>query len=236
MVDNLPAGRHLSGMPTSLAPAPTLRRLAPLIVTPLFLATASPAAAQLASPAPASPRANVEAPRPFEAFSRTILEGRDRLLAARPERDSVVSAARSQLGLRYRLGALAPGRAFDCSGLVKWVLGLFDIEMPRTAAQQAQQGIELPRDPDRLLPGDLLYFGRGKRITHIGIYVGEGRYVHASNVRKGVIESPVPAASSAWWRGARRIIPTPLDNPESLFEGLGTGAPQARPSTVLRAM
>lgn len=223
-------------MPTSLASSRCPRRLAPLIVTLLLLATAAPAAAQLSSPAAPAPRAAAEAPRPFEAMSRTILEGRDRLLAPRPERDSVVSAARSQLGLRYRLGALVPGRAFDCSGLVKWVLGLFEIEMPRTAAQQARQGVELPKDPDRLLPGDLLYFGRGTRVTHIGIYVGEGRFVHASNRRKGVIESPVPAASSTWWRGARRVIPAPLDHPEALFEGAGTAAPQARPSTVHRAM
>jgi len=156
-------------------------------------------------------------PRPFEAMSRTILAGKEKLTAL-PSRDSVVQVARSQLGLRYRLGALSPGRAFDCSGLVKWVMGLFEIEMPRTAALQARTGIELPKDPERLLPGDLLYFGKGKRVTHIGIYVGEGRYVHAANRRAGIVESALPASSSTWWHGARRVIPTPMDDLDTLFE------------------
>jgi cell wall-associated NlpC family hydrolase len=171
-------------------------------------------------------------PRPFEALSRTILNGRDKLVAAAP-RDSVVQAVRSQLGLRYRLGALAPGRAFDCSGLVKWVMGLFEIELPRTAALQARTGIELPKDPQQLLPGDLLYFGRGKRVTHIGIYVGDGRYVHAANRRTGIIESELPASSSPWWHGVRRVIATPLDDLDHLFR---PNAPVVAPtSPVLRA-
>lgn len=170
-------------------------------------------------------------PRPFEAMSRTILAGKEKLTAA-PSRDSVVQVARSQLGLRYRLGALAPGKAFDCSGLVKWVLGLFEIEMPRTAALQARTGIELPKDPARLLPGDLLYFGKGRRITHIGIYVGDGRYVHAANRRVGVVESDLPSSTSTWWHGARRVIPTPMDDLDSLFERV---APVTVPtSPVLR--
>ncbi len=185
--------------------------------------TASPAVAQ--EPAPLLDRSIAPArPRPFEAMSRTILAGKEKLVAA-PSRDSVVQVARSQLGLRYRLGALAPGRAFDCSGLVKWVMGLFEIEMPRTAALQARTGIELPKDPERLLPGDLLYFGKGKRVTHIGIYVGDGRYVHAANTRSGVIESALPASTSSWWHGARRVIPTPMDDLDSLFE-------RVRPATI----
>ncbi|MDZ4673186.1 MAG: C40 family peptidase [Gemmatimonadota bacterium] len=156
-------------------------------------------------------------PRPFAAMSRTILAGKEKLTAT-PSRDSVVQVARSQLGLRYRLGAVAPGMAFDCSGLVKWVMGLFEIEMPRTAALQARTGIELPKDPARLLPGDLLYFGKGKRVTHIGIYVGDGRYVHAANRRTGIVESELPTSSSTWWHGARRVIATPMDDLDALFE------------------
>lgn len=185
------------------------------------------AAAQSAQP---SERTLVAAPdRPFSALSRAILAGRDRLLAA-TARDSVARAARSQVGLRYRLGAQTPGQAFDCSGLVRWAMGLFDIDLPRTAAQQATTGIALPKDPDRLLPGDLLYFGRGKRITHIGIYVGDGRYVHASNRRVGVVESPVPAATSSWWRGARRLIPSVLDDLDGLF---GEITPATAPSAPI---
>ena len=58
-----------------------------------------------------------------------------------------------------------------------------------------------------LMKLDLLLFGRGTRVTHIGIYVGEGKYVHAANRRKGVIESEISPPDSRWWKGARRVIP-----------------------------
>jgi len=134
--------------------------------------------------------------KPFAALSRTLLGGRD----------SLVRLTKQQVGLKYKLGAVKPGLAFDCSGLVKWVMAAFDLHLPRTAAEQARLGIEVPRDTAQLLPGDLLFFGRGKHVTHIGIYVGEGRYVHAANRRKGVIESEVSPPDSHWWKGARRVM------------------------------
>src|SRR3712207_7348574 len=48
-------------------------------------------------------------------------------------------------------------------------------ELPRTAAQQARVGREVPRDPSQLRPGDILTFGRGNRITHVGMYIGDGK-------------------------------------------------------------
>jgi len=137
--------------------------------------------------------------KPFAELSRTLLAGRD----------SLVQLARGQVGLRYRLGAVKPGIAFDCSGLVKWLLAALDFRLPRTAAQQAQLGIAVPKDTARLLPGDLLFFGRGRRVTHIGIYVGDGKYVHAANRRKGVIESDISHAGPTWWKGARRLLLDP---------------------------
>ena len=134
--------------------------------------------------------------KPFAAFSRIILGGRD----------SLVRAARSQVGARYRLGAMQPGLAFDCSGLVKWLAGLFQAEVPRTAAQQALVGIEVPKDTAQLLPGDFLYFGSRRNITHIGIYLGGGKYVHAARPGKGVIESDVASIKATFWQGARRVF------------------------------
>lgn len=137
--------------------------------------------------------------KPFAALSRVLLGGRD----------SLVSLARQQVGLKYQLGAVSPGLAFDCSGLVKWVMQAFDVDLPRTAAQQARLGIEVAKDPAQMLPGDLLFFGRGKRVTHIGIYVGEGKYVHAANRRKGVVESELARTMPRWWKGVRRVIMAP---------------------------
>ena len=144
-----------------------------------------------ASGSPAEPE------KPFAALSRALLGGRD----------SLVRLTRQQVGLKYRLGAVKPGLAFDCSGLVKWIMAAFDLKVPRTAAEQARLGTAVPKDTAQLLPGDLLLFGRGRRVTHIGIYVGEGKYVHAANRRKGVIESEISPPDSRWWKGARRVIP-----------------------------
>ena len=140
-----------------------------------------------------------KAEKPFAALSRALLGGRD----------SLVNLARQQVGLKYRLGAVSPGLAFDCSGLVKWVMEAFDVQLPRTAALQAQLGIEVPKDPAQMLPGDLMFFGRGKRVTHIGIYVGEGKYVHAANRRKGVVESELARMIPRWWKGVRRVLMAP---------------------------
>lgn len=134
--------------------------------------------------------------KPFAALSRVILGGRD----------SLVRAARSQVGARYRLGAMQPGLAFDCSGLVKWVAGLFKADLPRTAAQQALLGVEVPKDTAQLLPGDFLYFGSRRNITHIGIYIGEGKYIHAARPGKGVIESDLARTKATFWQGARRLF------------------------------
>lgn len=148
-----------------------------------------------ARPASLAPRP--ERPeKPFAAFSRVILGGRD----------SLVRAARSQVGTRYRLGAMQPGRAFDCSGFVKWIAGLFDVDLPRTAAQQARHGVEVPRDTARLLPGDLLFFGSGSRITHTGVYIGAGKYIHAARPGRGVVESDLARTRRTYWKAARRLF------------------------------
>ncbi len=137
--------------------------------------------------------------------------------------DSIVTLAKSQLGARYKLGAKAPGKAFDCSGLVQWVMAAFDLDLPRTSREQAKVGIEVPKDPTQLLPGDLLYFGKGKQVDHIGIYVGGGKYVHAANTRKGVIEAELPKTKKGltWWKGARRLFTAPVEAaPITLLDSL----------------
>ena len=129
--------------------------------------------------------------------------------AALALRDSLVAMARAQLGTRYRYGGASPRRGFDCSGLVQYVLAAFDVRAPRTAARQAAFGTEVVRDTARLRPGDLLVFGRGRRVEHIAIYVGDGRMVHASSAARRVVETPVdraPRRGIRPWRGVRRIV------------------------------
>lgn len=137
--------------------------------------------------------------RPFAALSNTALS----------MRDSIVLLARSQIGTRYRYGGTTPSGGFDCSGFVRYVLNAIQLVLPRTAAQQAQYGATIPRDTTRLRPGDLLTFGRGGKVTHIGIYVGNGHYVHASPTAGRVIETSLERTESPLvkiWRGGRRLL------------------------------
>ncbi len=120
-------------------------------------------------------------------------------------RDSIVSVARQQIGTPYVWGAETPGRAFDCSGLVKYVMSWLHVDLPRTANEQAYTGIRIGRDLDRMKPGDLLTFGTGRRITHIAIYSGNGKYVHASRPGVGVVESLLNTRA-ARFKGAIRLV------------------------------
>lgn len=176
-----------------------LRRLnawfAPALAV-LALSIATPAAAHAQDDAAV---AAAPSDRPFSLMSRMVL-GR---------RDSLALVARKQVGLRYKYGAKQPGKAFDCSALVQHVLSFFDVSLPRTAHEQAVVGEEVPRDSSALEVGDVLYFGKGNRVSHVGIYVGDGRYVHAANRRVGVIESTLPqpgSRRSRFWKGVRRFL------------------------------
>jgi cell wall-associated NlpC family hydrolase len=143
----------------------------------------------------------VRDPRPFAALSATAV--------SMLRRDSIVAVARSQIGTRYRWGGTTPKGGFDCSGFVRYVLSAFQLALPRTAAQQAKQGETVPKDTTRLLPGDLLTFGRGNKVTHIGIYVGNGHYVHASPKAGRVIETSLDRSESSLvkiWRGGVRVL------------------------------
>jgi cell wall-associated NlpC family hydrolase len=123
--------------------------------------------------------------------------------------DSVVAMARQQLGRRYVFGGTSPLRGFDCSGFTQYLASAFGVSMPRTAAQQARAGREVPRDRSLLRPGDILTFGRGGRVTHVGVYVGEGRYVHASSRAGRIVESDLDRPTSSLvraWMGVRRYL------------------------------
>lgn len=116
--------------------------------------------------------------------------------------------ARDAIGTRYRLGASRLGVGFDCSGLVRYVMSALDIALPRTAQSQSTVGIEVPKDIAALKPGDVLTFGTTKRISHVGIYVGEGKMIHASTSKRKVIETSLSRRSPLirQWQGVRRYV------------------------------
>ncbi len=96
----------------------------------------------------------------------------------------IVIRALSLIGAPYRYGGSGP-TAFDCSGLVRYVHEEIGIEVPRTAAEQFRAAT--PVKMDDLVPGDLLFFKiAGKRISHVAIYAGSGRFVHAPQTGRAI--------------------------------------------------
>jgi cell wall-associated NlpC family hydrolase len=128
-------------------------------------------------------------------------------LSARFKR--LVEQAMTYLGTPYRRGGTTR-RGVDCSGLVGAVYGEQGLDLPRTAAQQFAEGIAVAASD--LRPGDLVFFRdtykRG--ISHVGIYIGDGRFLHAAGRRHGVIVSEL---SRSYYRlryaGARRPAAAP---------------------------
>ncbi|MBM4301106.1 MAG: NlpC/P60 family protein [Deltaproteobacteria bacterium] len=103
----------------------------------------------------------------------------------------ILTQAKAYQNAPYARGAsLKNGSATDCSGFVQFIYHGFKIDLPRSSAEQAQVGKVVTRQMDfsKMLPGDLLFFRRGGRsVGHAGIYLGEGKMIHASNHRYGVV-------------------------------------------------
>jgi cell wall-associated NlpC family hydrolase len=94
--------------------------------------------------------------------------------------EKVVDIAAGLIGTRYLYGGDSPGRGFDCSGLVFYSFEQMGLKVPRTAADQRKAAERVKRDD--LEPGDLLFFRSSKgRVDHVGIYAGEGRFIHSPN-------------------------------------------------------
>ncbi|HEY7529705.1 MAG TPA: C40 family peptidase [Gemmatimonadota bacterium] len=133
-----------------------------------------------------------------------------------PDPGAALRTALSLIGVPYLWGG-ASSKAFDCSGFVQRVFRLHGIELPRDAWQQAEVGDPIDAGPAGagLAPGDLVFFAEGgTRVTHVGIALGGGRFVHASVRRSGVgvdaldPSDPLHAASLAsTLAGGRRVAP-----------------------------
>ena len=121
---------------------------------------------------------------------------------------NVVAAAYSLRGTRYRMGGTSRS-GFDCSGFVRYILGnTGGVSLPRTASEQYYHGT--PISNAQLQPGDLVFFkGTYKRgISHVGLYVGSGRFIHAANAHKGVrLDNLGDAYYRQHYAGARRVLP-----------------------------
>jgi cell wall-associated NlpC family hydrolase len=101
-------------------------------------------------------------------------------------RNDVAMFAMSLLDTRYTWGGRGPAMGFDCSGLVSHVYQeAAGLKLRGSSADLGK--LSRPVDTARLQPGDLVFFNTlGARHSHVGVYVGDGRFVHASNERTGV--------------------------------------------------
>ena len=99
------------------------------------------------------------------------------------ERKLFVKVAAAFLGAPYRLGGVSL-RGIDCSAFVKKIYQLFEVSLPRTAKEQAHVGARIARDD--LIEGDLVFFNTKRSFGHVGIYIGNNEFVHASSRNKGI--------------------------------------------------
>lgn len=107
---------------------------------------------------------------------------------ATQRRQSIRAYALSFLGGRYVWGGENPYSGVDCSGFTRYILShAGGVYINRTAAEQAQQGREVSIDEAK--PGDLIFYSNGSRVNHVAMYIGDGRVVHASNERNGIMVS-----------------------------------------------
>lgn len=124
----------------------------------------------------------------------------------------VVPTAERYLGTPYRYGGTSPLTGFDCSGFVQYVFARNNVRLPRTSRQQAKIGEPMPRDWRKLAPGDLMMFAeRGEPISHVAIYAGHHRIIHASSSGGSVRYDDLTTRRGEWFVehlvAARRVTP-----------------------------
>ncbi len=106
---------------------------------------------------------------------------------------------------RYVWGGDTPN-GFDCSGMMQFIYRYAGMKLPRVAADQYEAGS--PVNSEDLQPGDLLFFSNGKRIFHVGMYLGDGRMFHAANPKRGLTTDLLSSRFYAdHFAGARRFLP-----------------------------
>jgi cell wall-associated NlpC family hydrolase len=125
-----------------------------------------------------------------------ILKALDKLQKKRREsgnydKTPMLKNAKHHLGGKYVWGGTVPA-GFDCSGYVQYLYKKEGVSLPRTALQQSKVGKDVTWEP--LIKGDLLFFltdrKRGIPVTHVGMYLGNDKFIHAASKRKGIIISP----------------------------------------------
>lgn len=145
-----------------------------------------------------APRPGTPAPRPAEAPwtppSLATVSGPARVAA------NAVETALAVRGTPYRWGG-SDTNGFDCSGLIQYAYGNAGLQLPRRSVEQAASGRSVGTDVARLAPGDILVFGRepGGPVTHVGLYVGDGRFIHSATGGTQISRLAADDPAGRWW-------------------------------------
>ena len=111
----------------------------------------------------------------------------------------VLNTADRYIGVPYVWGGNTPN-GFDCSGFTKYVFAKNGVSLPRTSREQARVGGAVPLDYGAMLPGDILLFAEpGEAVSHVAIYVGSGRIIHASSAAGEVSYLDLDGSRGAWY-------------------------------------
>ena len=108
---------------------------------------------------------------------------------------SVLQRAFSLIGTPYRYGGSSPDAGFDCSGLVGYVFRTIGIDLPRVSRAMASEGVKVATR-DALAEGDLVFFGKRGHIDHVGIYIGDGKFLHAPSSGRDVT---ISSLTTGYW-------------------------------------
>lgn len=117
----------------------------------------------------------------------------------------IIATAKQYIGVPYVWGGTSPG-GFDCSGLVYYVFKQHGMTFNRTAATQYQHGVYVSKSS--LQPGDLVFFQNTYKagISHVGIYIGDGQFIHASSSQGVTISNLSNSYWASHYYGARRVL------------------------------
>ena len=129
----------------------------------------------------------------------------DTVIVSNATASEIVAYAKNYLGYKYVHGGNTPS-GFDCSGFTQYVYKHFGYSLSRSSSSQAGDGVAVSKS--NLQPGDILCFSGSsgsKKVSHVGIYIGGGKFIHSANSRKGVIISSVDG-DGYFYVCARRIV------------------------------
>ena len=198
---NLPHGHSATrpahrGIRLLLALALATLSVPALAINPVIPATDATESATVATLAPLEAVAPVDLASPDNAPLRAqimALQQAQTAPSTSARIKTVLQRAFALLGTPYRWGGTSPERGFDCSGLVGYVFRTIGVELPRVSRAMANEG-------------DLVFFGKRGRVDHVGIYIGEGKFLHAPRTGRDVT---VSSLSTGYWSAkymeARRL-------------------------------